>query len=440
MPVAEDLMPSRSLPEVHRSIRVPTSLAFGRKFMAFAGPGYLVAVGYMDPGNWATDIAAGSSFGYHLLCVILLSNLMAVLLQTLCAKLGIVSGQDLAQICRARYSKPAALLLWFVCETAIVACDLAEVIGTAIALNLLFGIPLPYGVCLTVLDVFLILALQKRNFRWLEVFVIALISFIAGCFLYQISLAQPAWSAVAAGFLPHTDIITNKDMLYIATGIIGATVMPHNLYLHSALVQTRSFAETDAGRHEALRFARIDTVLALTFAFFVNAAILIVAASVFHAQGRQDVASIETAYELLTPMLGAGAASTVFALALLASGQNSAVTATLAGQIVMEGFLQIRLPFWARRLLTRLLAIIPAALVAAWYGVQGTAQLLVMSQVILSLQLPFAVIPLLRATADKKLMGAAFVNRWQTQFFAWAGALLIIALNVKMLFDLFSRL
>lgn len=440
MPVAEDPAPSRSLPEVHRSVRVPSGLAFGRKFMAFAGPGYLVAVGYMDPGNWATDIAAGSSFGYHLLCVILLSNLMAVLLQTLCAKLGIVSGRDLAQLCRARYSKPVALLLWLICETAIVACDLAEVIGTAIALNLLFGIPLPYGVCLTVLDVFLILALQKRNFRWLEIFVIALISFIAGCFLYHISLAQPEWGAVAAGFLPHTDIITNKDMLYIATGIIGATVMPHNLYLHSALVQTRSFAETEDGRREALRFARIDTVLALTFAFFVNAAILIVAASVFHAQGRQDVASIETAYELLTPMLGAGAASTVFALALLASGQNSAVTATLAGQIVMEGFLQLRLPLWARRLLTRLLAIIPAALVAAWYGVQGTAQLLVMSQVILSLQLPFAIIPLLLATADKKLMGAAFVNRWPTQFFAWAGALLIIVLNGKMLFDLFSRL
>lgn len=439
MPVVNEPASSRSLPEVHRSVAIPAGLTFGRKFLAFAGPGYLVAVGYMDPGNWATDIAAGSGFGYQLLCVILLSNLMAVLLQTLCAKLGIVSGRDLAQICRERYSKPVSLLLWVACEIAIIACDLAEVIGTAIALNLLFGIPLTYGVCLTVLDVFLILALQKRNFRWLEVFVIALISFIAGCFIYTISIAQPVWGDVAAGLLPSAEILSNKDMLYIATGIIGATVMPHNLYLHSALVQTRSFAETETGKREALRYARIDTVLALTFAFFVNAAILVVAASVFHAQGRQDVASIETAYELLTPMLGAGAASTVFALALLASGQNSAVTATLAGQIVMEGFLQLRLPLWARRIVTRLLAIIPAAFVAAYYGVQGTAQLLVMSQVILSLQLPFAIIPLLRATSDKKLMGAAFASRWPTLFFAWAGAVLIIALNGKMLFDLFSR-
>lgn len=439
MPVVNEPASSRSLPEVHRSVAIPAGLTFGRKFLAFAGPGYLVAVGYMDPGNWATDIAAGSGFGYQLLCIILLSNLMAVLLQTLCAKLGIVSGRDLAQICRERYSKPVSLLLWVACEIAIIACDLAEVIGTAIALNLLFGIPLTYGVCLTVLDVFLILALQKRNFRWLEVFVIALISFIAGCFIYTISIAQPVWGDVAAGLLPSAEILSNKDMLYIATGIIGATVMPHNLYLHSALVQTRSFAETETGKREALRYARIDTVLALTFAFFVNAAILVVAASVFHAQGRQDVASIETAYELLTPMLGAGAASTVFALALLASGQNSAVTATLAGQIVMEGFLQLRLPLWARRIVTRLLAIIPAAFVAAYYGVQGTAQLLVMSQVILSLQLPFAIIPLLRATSDKKLMGAAFASRWPTLFFAWAGAVMIIALNGKMLFDLFSR-
>lgn len=437
---AKDPATSRSLPEVHRTVRIPAGLTFGRKFMAFAGPGYLVAVGYMDPGNWATDIAAGSGFGYQLLCVILLSNLMAILLQTLCAKLGIVSGRDLAQVCRERYSKPVAFLLWVICEIAIVACDLAEVIGTAIALNLLFGIPLPYGVCLTVLDVFLILALQKRNFRWLEVFVIALISFIAGCFVYHISLAQPDWGAVALGFVPQATILSDKEMLYIATGIIGATVMPHNLYLHSAIVQTRRFAETEDGRREALRFARIDTVIALTFAFFVNAAILIVAASVFHAQGRQDVASIETAYDLLTPMLGAGAASTVFALALLASGQNSAVTATLAGQIVMEGFLQLRLPVWARRLVTRLLAIIPAAWVAFHYGPQGTAQLLVLSQVILSLQLPFAIIPLLRATADKKLMGDCFVNRPATQFLAWAGALLIIGLNGKMLLDLFSHI
>ncbi len=428
-----------SLPEVHRSIPVPpSSTAPWRKFLAFAGPGYLVAVGYMDPGNWATDIAGGSAFGYNLLCVILLSNLLAMLLQSLCAKLGIVAGRDLAQICRERYSKPVSIMLWLACELAIIACDLAEIIGTAIALNLLFGIPLTLGVCLTVFDVFLVLALQKRGFRLLEAFIVALITFIAGCFVYQIALAQPDYGALFGGFMPTSELLKNQEMLYIAIGIIGATVMPHNLYLHSAIVQTRRFVADEAGKREALRYARLDTVIALGIAFFVNAAILIVAAAVFNQQGRHDVASIETAHELLTPMLGAGAASTVFALALLASGQNSAVTATMAGQVVMEGFLQWRLPLWLRRMVTRLIAIVPAAVIAALYGAQGTGQLLILSQVILSLQLPFAVIPLLQATSDSKLMGAAFVNRPLTRIAAWLGAGLIIGLNMKLLWDLFS--
>ncbi len=431
--------PSLSLPEVHRSIAVPPAgKAPWRKFLAFAGPGYLVAVGYMDPGNWATDIAGGSAFGYNLLCVILLSNLLAMLLQSLCAKLGIAAGRDLAQICRERYSKPVSIMLWLICELAIIACDLAEIIGTAIALNLLFGLPLTLGVCLTVFDVFLVLALQKRGFRLLEAFIVGLISFIAGCFVYQIALAQPDYGALFGGFVPTSELLTNQEMLYIAIGIIGATVMPHNLYLHSAIVQTRNFADDEAGKREALRYARLDTIIALGIAFFVNAAILIVAAAVFHQQGRTDVASIETAHELLTPMLGAGAASTVFALALLASGQNSAVTATMAGQVVMEGFLQWRLPLWLRRMVTRLIAIVPAATIAALYGAQGTGQLLILSQVILSLQLPFAVIPLLQATSDRKLMGDAFVNRPLTRMVSWLGAGLIIMLNMKLLWDLFS--
>jgi len=424
-----------SLPEAHRTVGIPAQAGCIRKFFAFAGPGYLVAVGYMDPGNWATDIAGGSGFGYQLLCVILLSNLIAMLLQTLCAKLGIVTGRDLAQACRERYSKPVSIGLWLLCELAIIACDLAEVIGTAIALNLLFGLPLPFGVCLTAFDVLLILALQQRGFRWLEVMIITLMSFIAGCFAFQIAIAHPDLSAVAAGFLPSAEIITNPAMLYIAIGIVGATVMPHNLYLHSALVQTRRFAQTESGKREALRFATLDTVIALSFAFFINAAILIIAAAVFHTQGRVDVASIETAHELLSPMLGVGVASTVFALALLASGQNSAITATMAGQIVMEGFLQLRLPLWARRSITRLLAIIPAICIASFYGMNGTAKLLVFSQVILSLQLPFAIIPLLRLTGDRKLMGGRFVNRPLTHFLAWSSAGLIIILNGKLLWD-----
>ena len=427
-----------SLPEVHRTVSVPRLGGFWRKFFAFAGPGYLVAVGYMDPGNWATDIAGGSAFGYSLLCVILLSNCLAILLQSLCAKLGIVAGRDLAQACRDRYSRPVTFILWVLCELAIIACDLAEVIGTAIALNLLFGLPLTWGVCLTAFDVFLVLALQKRGFRLLEILIVLLITFIAGCFIYQIAAASPDLGAIAAGFVPTTQLFSNPEMLYIAIGIIGATVMPHNLYLHSAIVQTRSFEQTIPGKREALRFARLDTVIALSFAFFVNAAILIVAAAAFHEQGRTDIASIEDAHQLLSPMLGVGAASTVFALALLASGQNSAVTATMAGQIVMEGFLQIRLPLWLRRTITRLLAIIPAVVIAVLYGDKGTASLLVFSQVVLSLQLPFAIVPLLRVTSDRALMGQDFVNRPATKFFAWCGALLIIALNIKLLWDIIS--
>ena len=438
MPGGTPDTPTPSLPESHRTIAVPARAGVWRKMLAFTGPGYLVAVGYMDPGNWATDIAGGSAYGYDLLWVILLSNLIAVLLQGLCAKLGIVTGQDLAQLCRQRYSRSVTILLWLICEIAIVACDLAEVIGSAIALNLLFAIPLPFGVCLTALDVFLLLALQRRGFRWLEIAVIALMSFIAGCFLYQIGLAQPEARALASGFMPTTTILSNPDMLYLAIGIIGATVMPHNLYLHSATVQTRAFSETESGKAEALRYARMDTMMALSLAFFVNAAILIVAAATFHSHGRHDVASIETAHALLSPMLGTGAASMVFALALLASGQNSTVTATMAGQIVMEGFLQIRLPLWARRLATRLLAIVPAAVIAAFYGAQGTGKLLVLSQVILSLQLPFAIIPLLRATDDHKLMGKRFANGPTVRILAWASAALIIALNGKLLWDNFS--
>lgn len=430
---------SRSLAEVHRSVAVPgLRSGFWRKFIAFSGPGYLVAVGYMDPGNWATDIAGGSGFGYSLLCVIFFSSLIAMLLQSLCAKLGIVVGRDLAQACRENYSRPVYLALWVLCEIAIIACDLAEVIGTAIALNLLFGLPLTWGVCLTAFDVFVVLALQRRGFRLLELFIVLLMSFIAGCFVYQIAAARPDFGAIAAGLVPDAQLFTNPEMLYIAIGIVGATVMPHNLYLHSSIVQTRSFQQDTAGKKDALRFARLDTIVALSFAFFVNAAILIVAAAVFHQQGRIDVASIEEAHQLLSPMLGVGAASTIFALALLASGQNSAVTATMAGQIVMEGFLHLRLPLWLRRTVTRLLAIVPAVVVAVIYGDKGTGQLLVLSQVVLSLQLPFAVIPLLHFTGSRKMMGAEFVNKPLTSLFAWLAAAIIIVLNVKLLWDFFS--
>ena len=426
--------PLPSLPEVHRSVAVPgRDASWWRKLGAFAGPGYLVAVGYMDPGNWATGIAGGSAFGYTLLSVILLSNLMAMVLQSLAAKLGIVTGLDLAQACRAHYSRPVRYMLWVLCELAIIATDLAEVIGTAIALQLLFGIPLVYGVFLTALDVFLILLLQRHGFRRLEAFIIALLTIIAGCFMVELILAQPSMSGIVAGFVPRAEVITNPTMLFIAIGIIGATVMPHNLYLHSSIVQTRRFERTDEGRREAVRFATIDSSLALGFALFINASILILAASTFHAAGRTDVAEIQDAHQMLAPMLGVGFAGTVFAIALLASGQNSTITATLAGQIVMEGFLDIRLPAWLRRLITRLAAIVPAAAVAILFGASGTAKLLVLSQVILSLQLPFAIVPLVKFTSDRTKMGALVNPAWMTAL-AWTISLVIIALNLKLLY------
>jgi manganese transport protein len=426
-----------SLPESYRSVAVPGAGArWWTKLFAFAGPGYLVAVGYMDPGNWATGIAGGSAFGYTLLSVILLSNLMAMVLQSLAARLGIVTGMDLAQACRAEYSRPVRYMLWLLCELAIIATDLAEVIGTAIALQLLFGIPLIWGVCLTALDVFLILALQKRGFRRLEAFVVSLLVIIAGCFLFELLLSQPSFAAVAAGLVPTTEIAVNPAMLFIAIGIIGATVMPHNLYLHSSIVQTRSFERSEEGKRQAVRYATLDSCIALSFALFINGAILILAASAFHSAGKTEVAEIQDAYHLLTPMLGAGLASTLFAVALLASGQNSTITATLAGQIVMEGFLDIRLPAWLRRLVTRLLAIVPAVIVAILYGESGTAKLLVLSQVILSLQLPFAIVPLVRFTSDRAKMGP-FANAAWMKITAWAISALIIALNLKLLWDFF---
>lgn len=424
----------QSLPESHGTIAVPASAGFWRKLMAFSGPGYLVAVGYMDPGNWATDLAGGSRFGYALLSVILLSNLMAILLQSLCLKLGIVTGRDLAQACRDHYSMPVATVLWLLCEVAICACDLAEVIGTAIALNLLFGIPLVWGVCLTALDVLLVLWLAHRGFRWLEALVISLVILIGLCFGLEILFSKPEVRAVLGGFLPTAEIIRNPEMLYIAIGILGATVMPHNLYLHSSIVQTRKYQQNTTGKREAIKFATIDSTVALMFALFINAAILIVAAATFHQQGRHDVAEIQEAYQLLSPMLGVGLASILFAVALLASGQNSTLTGTLAGQIVMEGFLNIRLRPWLRRLITRALAIVPAAIVAGLYGESGTAKLLVFSQVVLSLQLPFAVIPLVMFTSEKAKMGE-FTNPPWVKLLAWVTTTIIVVLNVKLLLD-----
>ena len=422
-----------SLQEVHNTIPVPPGLSFWRKLLVFSGPGYLVAVGYMDPGNWATDLAGGSAFGYTLLSVILLSNLMAILLQSLCAKLGIVTGRDLAQACRDHYSRPVSFALWILCEVAICACDLAEVIGSAIALNLLFGLPLVWGVCITALDVLAVMFLQNKGFRYLEALVVTLIVTIGGCFFAEIIFSRPDIVAVFGGFLPRLEIIRHTEMLYVAIGILGATVMPHNLYLHSSIVQTRKYERTTAGRAEAIRFATIDSTVALMFALFINGAILVVSAATFHGPG-QNVAEIQEAYKLLSPMLGVPVASTLFALALLASGQNSTLTGTLAGQIVMEGFLRIRLRPWLRRLITRLIAIVPAVFVTAVYGEHGTASLLVFSQVILSLQLPFAVVPLVAFTSNRHKMGQ-FVNPLWIQGLAWITAAIIIALNVKYLSD-----
>jgi manganese transport protein len=427
-----------SLPESHHSVLVPRGVSFWRKALAFAGPGYMVAVGYMDPGNWATDLAGGARFGYTLLSVILISNLMAILLQALALKLGIVTGRDLAQACRDHYSRPVSFVLWVLCEIAIAACDLAEVIGSAIALNLLFGIPLVWGVCLTALDVLLILLLQNKGFRYLEAFVIALVATIGVCFAVELVMARPAIAEMLGGLVPRTEIVTNPAMLYIAIGILGATVMPHNLYLHSSIVQTRKVLPDDASRREAIRFATLDSTVALLFAFFINAAILILAAATFHQTGHQAVADIGDAYRLLTPLLGTTFASTLFAVALLASGQNSTITGTLAGQIVMEGFLDIRLPAWVRRLISRLIAIIPAVIVTALYGEHGAGSLLILSQVILSLQLTFAVIPLVYFTSQRRKMGA-FVNSPVLAGTAWAVALIIVALNAWLLIGTFRE-
>jgi manganese transport protein len=427
-----------SLPESHGSVRVPPRGSFWRKALAFAGPGYMVAVGYMDPGNWATDIAGGARFGYTLLSVILISNLMAILLQSLALKLGIVTGRDLAQACRDHYSRPVSFVLWVLCEIAIAACDLAEVIGAAIALNLLFGIPLIWGVVLTAFDVLLILLLQNKGFRWLEAFIIALIASIGICFAVELAMARPELAAVARGLVPTSEIVTNPMMLYIAIGILGATVMPHNLYLHSSIVQTRRVAPDPASKREAIRFATLDSTVALLFAFFINAAILILAAATFHQSGHRDVADIGDAYHLLAPLLGTTAASTLFAVALLAAGQNSTITGTLAGQIVMEGFLDIRLPAWLRRLITRLIAIVPAVIVTALYGERGAAGLLILSQVILSLQLSFAVVPLVRFTGQRRKMGE-FANGRLLSAGAWAVAAVIVALNGWLLVGTFSE-
>ena len=424
-----------SLSEVHASIAMPAEGAsFWRKFRAYWGPGLLVAVGYMDPGNWATDLAGGARFGYTLLSVVLISNLFAMLLQHLAAKLGIVTGRDLAQACRDHYSKPVAIGLWVLCEIAIAACDLAEVIGSAIALNLLFGLPLPWGVAFTTLDVLLVLLLQNKGFKIIESLVAGLIFLIFTCFAYEIIASRPDWLGLAKGLVPQLRVVTNPAMLYVAIGILGATVMPHNLYLHSSIVQVRQIEPTEAGKRSAIKFATIDSTVALFLAFFVNAAILVTAAAAFHGKGHDDVADIADAHKLLTPVLGAGAASVIFAIALLASGQSSTLTGTLAGQIVMEGFLNLRLKPWLRRLITRLVAVVPALVVAILYGEKGTGQLLVLSQVILSLQLSFAVVPLVLFTSDKLKMGV-FVNRPWVRVLAWAVAGLIIVLNVFLLWQ-----
>ncbi|HJP81613.1 MAG TPA: Nramp family divalent metal transporter [Candidatus Saccharimonadales bacterium] len=402
----------KSLSEVHRSIAIPKNASFFRKLLAFTGPGYLVAVGYMDPGNWATDLAGGSAFGYTLLSVILLSSIFAMFLQHLTVKLGVVTGFDLAQLCRQVFPVWVNRILWLMAELMIIACDLAEVIGTAIALELLFHIPIAIGVVLTALDVLLLLFLQKKGFRYLEALVIALIAIVIACFGLELIFSRPEFAPLMAGFLPATELFTNQEMLLIAIGILGATVMPHNLYLHSSVVQTRAHDETDEGKKEAIKFATLDSSIALTLAFFVNASILILASATFFSTGHTEVAEIDQAYQLLAPLLGVGLASTLFAVALLASGQNSTVTATLAGQVILEGFMNIKMKPWVRRLMTRSMAIIPAVFVAILFGGSGLSHLLIVSQVVLSLQLPFAVLPLVYFTSSKKHMGVHTNRPW----------------------------
>jgi manganese transport protein len=423
-----------ALAEVFGSIATRPTGPLWRKLVSFLGPGYLVAVGYMDPGNWATSLAGGSKFGYALLTVALLSNLMAILLQALCARLGIGAGRDLAQACRDAFPRAVSWPLWVLAEVAICATDLAEVIGTAIGLNLLFGVPLELGVLITALDVFLILWLQNLGFRWVEAFIVTLLGVIAVCFAIQIAMANPEWGAVIRGFAPTTQVVTNPDMLYLAIGIIGATVMPHNLYLHSGVVQTRRFGDSVADRREAIKLATIDSTVALMFALLINASILILAAATFNKVGKTDVAELDQAHAFLAPLLGSAIAPTLFGIALLCCGMNSTVTATLSGQIVMEGFIDIRLPAWARRLTTRAIAIIPAAIVTIWYGEAGTAKLLILSQVVLGLALPFSIVPLVMFTADRRKMGALVAAKWVTALAVLTAAILI-ALNMKLLYD-----
>ena len=426
-----------SLPEVHRTVAVPTNGSFWKKMLAYAGPGYLVSVGYMDPGNWATDLAGGAKFGYSLLSIILLSNLMAIFLQALCVKLGVATGRDLAQACRDNFSKPVSFCLWVLCEIAISACDLAELVGSAIALQLLFNIPLAVGVRITALHVFVVLFLQNKGFRYIEALVITIIGIVGGCFVAELIFAQPDLGGILGGYIPQVEVVRNPEALYIAIGILGATVMPHNLYLHSSIVQTRNWEDTPEQKREAIKFGTIDSTIALSLALFINSALLILAAAVFHFSGKQDVAEIQDAYRLLSPMLGVAPASAIFALALLASGQNSTLTATMAGQIVMEGFLHLRVKPWLRRLLTRLVAIVPALLTIIFFGEGSTTSMLILSQVILSLQLSFAVIPLIMFTSDRKLMGE-FVNPTWLKVLAYAVATIIVGLNGWLLIQTFS--
>lgn len=429
---------SNSLPEVFSSISIPKKSGFWRKYLAFAGPGLMIAVGYMDPGNWATDIAGGAQFGYTLLSVVLISNIFAMILQHLSVKLGVVAERDLAQACRDHFKPTTNFILWVFCEIAIAACDLAEVIGSAIALNLLFGIPLTWGIVITTIDVLLILLLQAKGFRWIESIVAGLIFIILACFGYEIIISKPEINAILGGLVPQKEIITNPAMLYIGIGILGATVMPHNLYLHSSIVQTRDYTRDREGKKEAIKFATLDSTFSLLIAFFINAAILILAAATFHTTGNKNVADIHDAYKMLTPILGASMASVAFAIALLASGQNSTLTGTLAGQIVMEGFLDIRLKPWLRRLITRLIAVIPALIVTIIYGEEGTTDLLVLSQVILSMQLSFAVVPLVMFTNDKAKMGE-FANKPFLKICVWVISIIIIFLNVYLLLQTFFK-
>jgi len=424
-----------SLGSLDRLIRIPAGAGWFRKLLAFGGPGYLISVGYMDPGNWATDLAGGSAYGYALLSIVVISSVMAMLLQVLSLRLGIATGRDLAQLSRERFGRTASVVLWILAEVGIVACDLAEVIGTAIALELLFGLPLIWGVLLTAFDTLLVLGLQRWGFRGLETLVISLIALITLCFCYELIVSSPDMAAILGGLVPRSEIATNGDMLYLAIGIIGATVMPHNLYLHSALVLTRGYEPGEAGKREAIRFATLDSNIALAFALLINAAILILAAATFHKAGRTDVAELQDAYSLISPLLGAPLAATVFALALLFAGQNSTLTGTLAGQVVMEGFVHLRLQPWLRRLVTRALAVIPAAIVVATVGDRATGDMLIGSQVALSLQLPFAMIPLVWLTCDKRLMGS-FANSRALSIAAWAISLVILALNLKLAADI----